>query len=133
MFLTSAEGGSDEAEEESDEAENKGDGEQQEDADDVEGEQSEDEEDSLSAEEDEVVAVGPSEDRVDVTQQLSKLSLESKSRKLDVKRIVSEDVTRAQARNQRKYHSKRAATRAGRGHGSKAKQDNRVKQDAFWD
>ena len=38
------------------------------------------------------------------------------------------------ARQQRKYHTKRGAQRAGRPHGSKAKQDQRVKmdKDGFW-
>lgn len=46
-----------------------------------------------------------------------------------VKRIVSSDLTKHRTSQQRKYHSKRGTHRAGRPHGSKAKQDTRVKLD----
>ncbi|KAI0030654.1 hypothetical protein K488DRAFT_27925, partial [Vararia minispora EC-137] len=39
------------------------------------------------------------------------------------------EASRAYARQQRKYHSKRGVQRAGRPKGSKAKQDNHVKLD----
>lgn len=52
-----------------------------------------------------------------------------------IKGIVSSDLTKARARQQRKYHSKRGARSAGRPQGSKAKQDTRVKitQSGVWD
>ncbi|KAG5728811.1 Serine/threonine-protein kinase rio2 [Termitomyces sp. T112] len=46
-----------------------------------------------------------------------------------VKSIVSADLSKARAAQQRKHHSKRGARRAGRPQGSKAKQDTRVKLD----
>jgi RIO kinase 2 len=52
-----------------------------------------------------------------------------------IKDIVSSDLTRLRARQQRKFHSKRAARRAGRPEGSKAKQNAHVKLDksGIWD
>jgi len=46
-----------------------------------------------------------------------------------VKDIVSSDIFKKQAQQQRKYHSKRSVRNAGRPKGSKAKQDTRVKVD----
>ena len=53
----------------------------------------------------------------------------------DIKGIVSSDLTKERARQQRKYHSKRGVRHAGRPHGSKAKLDTRVKLDrgGMWD
>ncbi|KAJ7487674.1 RIO1 family-domain-containing protein [Mycena galericulata] len=53
----------------------------------------------------------------------------------DIKEIVSADLTKSRSQQQRKYHSKRNARRAGRSQGSKAKQDTRVKLDTsgVWD
>ena len=45
----------------------------------------------------------------------------------DIKSIVSSDLTKKRAQQQRKYHSKRSTRQAGRAQGSKAKQDKRVK------
>jgi RIO kinase 2 len=45
----------------------------------------------------------------------------------NIKSIVSSDLTKKRAQQQRKYHSKRSTRHAGRAHGSKAKQDKRVK------
>jgi len=45
----------------------------------------------------------------------------------DIKSIVSSDLTKKRAQQQRKYHSKRSTRHAGRAQGSKAKQDKRVK------
>ncbi|RDB28801.1 Serine/threonine-protein kinase rio2 [Hypsizygus marmoreus] len=52
-----------------------------------------------------------------------------------IKDIVSSDLTKVRASQQRKYHSKSGARRAGRPQGSKAKQDVRVKldQSGVWD
>lgn len=53
----------------------------------------------------------------------------------DVKAIVSSDITKMRAQQQRKYHSKRSTRNAGRAQGSKAKQDNRVRlseHGGFW-
>jgi RIO kinase 2 len=52
-----------------------------------------------------------------------------------IKDIVSSDLTKERARQQRKYHSKRGARHAGRPQGSKAKQDTRIKLDrgGMWD
>ena len=49
-----------------------------------------------------------------------------------VRDTVVHDVNKFQARQHRKYHSKKSS-RAGRPHGSKSKQDKRVKMDGFWD
>lgn len=53
----------------------------------------------------------------------------------NIKDIVTSDLSKSRAQQQRKYHSKRGARRAGRPQGSKAKQDTRVKVDSsgFWD
>ncbi|KAJ8469439.1 hypothetical protein ONZ45_g16884 [Pleurotus djamor] len=53
----------------------------------------------------------------------------------NVKNIVSSDLAKSRARQQRKFHSKRSARQAGRPQGSKAKQDTRVKLDhkGGWD
>ncbi|GLB36214.1 putative rio2, N-terminal [Lyophyllum shimeji] len=53
----------------------------------------------------------------------------------DIKDIVAGDLSKARTSQQRKYHSKRGARRAGRPQGSKAKQDTRVKLDrsGVWD
>ncbi|KIM48138.1 hypothetical protein M413DRAFT_439857 [Hebeloma cylindrosporum] len=45
----------------------------------------------------------------------------------DIKSIVSSDLTKKRAQQQRKYHSKRSTRHAGRAQGSKAKQDKIVK------
>ncbi|KAL0580387.1 Serine/threonine-protein kinase rio2 [Marasmius crinis-equi] len=50
-----------------------------------------------------------------------------------IKDVVSNSLEKSRAQQQRKYHSKRSARRAGRPKGSKAKQDNRVKLDVGWD
>ncbi|KAF8898672.1 RIO1 family-domain-containing protein [Infundibulicybe gibba] len=55
-----------------------------------------------------------------------------KMRKLNlsgIKDIVSSDLSKTRARQQRKYHSKRSVRQGGRVAGSKAKQDTRVKVD----
>ena len=44
-----------------------------------------------------------------------------------IKEIVSNDVAKMKAKEQRKYHSKKSVRSAGRPQGSKAKQDRRVK------
>ncbi|KIO08218.1 hypothetical protein M404DRAFT_133701 [Pisolithus tinctorius Marx 270] len=51
----------------------------------------------------------------------------------DMRERVATDLAR-RTRQQKKYHSKRGALRAGRPHGSKGKQDRRVKldRDGFW-
>lgn len=51
----------------------------------------------------------------------------------DIRERVATDLAR-RTRQQKKYHSKRGALRAGRPHGSKGKQDRRVKldRDGFW-
>ncbi|KAL0951098.1 hypothetical protein HGRIS_007835 [Hohenbuehelia grisea] len=46
-----------------------------------------------------------------------------------IKDTVASDLTKTRARQQRRFHSKRGARRAGRPEGSKAKQDTRVKLD----
>lgn len=53
----------------------------------------------------------------------------------DLKSIVSADIHKKRAQQQRKYHSKRSTRNAGRPQGSKAKQDKRVKlsEHAGWD
>lgn len=53
----------------------------------------------------------------------------------NVKNIVSSNLLKSRAQQQRKYHSKRGARKAGRPQGSKAKQDTRVKMDGsgVWD
>ena len=55
--------------------------------------------------------------------------------KTDIRDLVSSDLMKARASQHRKYHSKRSTRRAGRPHGSKAKQDTRVKLDhsGVWD
>ncbi|KAF9489667.1 hypothetical protein BDN71DRAFT_1356272, partial [Pleurotus eryngii] len=52
-----------------------------------------------------------------------------------VKSIVSSDLSKTRARQQRLHHSKRSVRQAGRPQGSKAKQDTRVKLDTKggWD
>ncbi|KAG6850495.1 hypothetical protein H0H93_012496 [Arthromyces matolae] len=52
-----------------------------------------------------------------------------------IKNIVSNDLAKTRAAQQRKHHSKRGARRAGRPQGSKSKQDTRVKLDrsGMWD
>ncbi len=52
---------------------------------------------------------------------------EERDRVRRIKEIVSNDVAKMRAKEQRKYHSKRSARNAGRQQGSKAKQDKRVK------
>lgn len=47
----------------------------------------------------------------------------------EVKNKVTSDLSKSMAKQQRKYHSKRAVRKAGRPQGSKAKQDTRVKVD----
>ncbi|KAF8640834.1 hypothetical protein AX17_000483 [Amanita inopinata Kibby_2008] len=47
----------------------------------------------------------------------------------DIKNKVASDLSKTRARQQRKYHSKRAVRKAGRPQGSKAKQDTRIKPD----
>ena len=63
------------------------------------------------------------------------LTLEDRGHADLVKERVLSDASRAYARQQRKYHTKRSAQRAGRAKGSKAKQDPRVKLDrsSGWD
>ena len=55
--------------------------------------------------------------------------------KTGIRDLVSSDLTKTRASQHRKYHSKRSTRRAGRPHGSKAKQDTRVKLDhsGVWD
>ncbi len=53
----------------------------------------------------------------------------------DIKAIVAADITKMRSQQQRKYHSKRSTRTAGRAHGSKSKQDTRVKLSdygGFW-
>jgi len=47
----------------------------------------------------------------------------------EIKNKVTSDLSKSMAKQQRKYHSKRAVRKAGRPQGSKAKQDTRVKVD----
>jgi RIO kinase 2 len=47
----------------------------------------------------------------------------------EIKNKVTSDLSKSMAKQQRKYHSKRAVRKAGRPQGSKAKQDTRVKAD----
>ncbi|KAJ7070966.1 RIO1 family-domain-containing protein [Mycena amicta] len=65
----------------------------------------------------------------------SPASLKDSAALQDVKEIVSGDLTKKRAQQQRKFHSKRNTRRAGRSQGSKAKQDTRVKVDSsgLWD
>lgn len=63
---------------------------------------------------------------------VSPASLQKMTAALDIngiRDIVSSDLTKVRARQQRKYHSKRGARHAGRPQGSKAKQDTRIKLD----
>lgn len=70
---------------------------------------------------------------------LSPVSLEKMAAAMSlqsgVKDLVSSDLAKTRARQQRKHHSKRGVRQAGRPQGSKAKQDTRVKLDrgGFWD
>lgn len=60
---------------------------------------------------------------------------DSENHKGGIKDIVASDITKKRAQQQRKYHSKRSTRHAGRAHGSKAKQDTRVKlsdHGGFW-
>lgn len=52
-----------------------------------------------------------------------------------IRERIASDITRLQARQTSKYHSKRSTRRVGRPKGSKAKQDTRVKIDrsGVWD
>ncbi|KAF5314181.1 hypothetical protein D9611_006856 [Ephemerocybe angulata] len=50
-----------------------------------------------------------------------------------VRAIATNELTKKRAQQQRKYHSKRSVRNAGRPQGSKAKQNNRVNRDAFWE
>lgn len=47
----------------------------------------------------------------------------------NIKTLVSADLSRTRASQQRKHHSKRSSRNAGRPQGSKAKQDRRVRLD----
>ena len=88
---------------------------------------------------------GADQSSVDVEEQLRSSSSRTPSPSLakmtaalhlnDVKDIVTSDLTKERARQQRKYHSKRGTRHAGRPQGSKAKQDTRVKLDrgGIWD
>ncbi len=60
---------------------------------------------------------------------------EALSLQQNVKGIVSSNLAKTRAQKHRKYHSKRSVHKAGRAHGSKAKQDARIKLDtnAGWD
>ncbi|KAF8735490.1 hypothetical protein AX14_001984 [Amanita brunnescens Koide BX004] len=49
----------------------------------------------------------------------------------EIKNKVTSDLSKNMAKQQRKYHSKRAVRKAGRPQGSKAKQDTRVKVDHY--
>ncbi|KAF8633666.1 hypothetical protein AX15_001315 [Amanita polypyramis BW_CC] len=49
----------------------------------------------------------------------------------EIKNKVASDLSKSMTKQQRKYHSKRAVRKAGRAHGSKAKQDIRVKADSY--
>ncbi|KAF5374772.1 hypothetical protein D9758_000215 [Tetrapyrgos nigripes] len=51
----------------------------------------------------------------------------------NIKEIVTSNYEKTRAREKKKYHSKRSTRRAGRPHGSKAKQDTRVKLESGWD
>ncbi|KAI6031775.1 RIO1 family-domain-containing protein [Pisolithus microcarpus] len=64
---------------------------------------------------------------------LEKMTAAMSLNTLDVRERVATDLAR-RARQQRKYHSKRGALRVGRPHGSKGKQDRRVKldRDGLW-
>lgn len=54
---------------------------------------------------------------------------------LNIKETASNDVKKLQQRQKRMYHSKKSTRRAGRAHGSKAKQDVRyiMAPSAGWD
>jgi len=52
---------------------------------------------------------------------------EPSAQKSDIKSKVASDISKKRSQQQRKYHSKRSTRSAGRAHGSKAKQDTRVK------
>jgi RIO kinase 2 len=56
-------------------------------------------------------------------------SLNLSAQRRGIKEVVSSDISRQRARQQRKYHSKRGSARQGRPRGSKAKQDPRVHID----
>jgi RIO kinase 2 len=50
----------------------------------------------------------------------------------DVKTRVANEIGKTRVRQQKKYHSKKSAGRAGRAKGSKVKQDTRVHLDGGW-
>jgi RIO kinase 2 len=56
-------------------------------------------------------------------------SLSLSAERSGIKSIVSSDLKKQRARQDKKHHSKRGARRAGRPQGSKAKQDTRLKLD----
>ncbi|KAI6136691.1 RIO1 family-domain-containing protein [Pisolithus sp. B1] len=64
---------------------------------------------------------------------LEKMTAAMSLNTLDIRDRVATDLAR-RTRQQKKYHSKRGALRVGRPHGSKGKQDRRVKLDGdgFW-
>jgi RIO kinase 2 len=59
----------------------------------------------------------------------------SGSQQPEIKDVISSDLRKQRARQERKHHSKRGARWGGRPHGSKAKQDIRCKLDksGVWD
>lgn len=76
-----------------------------------------------------------SEDRTtSLEEQTASLSLSEDDPDLITDRAITQ-ASKAHARQQRKYHSKKGAQRVGRPKGSKAKQDTRVKLDrgGMWD
>ncbi|KAG6336937.1 hypothetical protein ID866_2131 [Astraeus odoratus] len=64
---------------------------------------------------------------------LAKMTAAMSLRDVDVRGKVATDLAK-RARQQKKYHGQRSVQRAGRPHGSKAKQDQRVRldSDGFW-
>jgi RIO kinase 2 len=59
----------------------------------------------------------------------------SGSQQPEIRDVISSDLRKQRARQERKHHSKRGARSGGRPHGSKAKQDVRCKLDksGVWD
>lgn len=51
----------------------------------------------------------------------------------NIKAKAASELVRKRAQQQRKYHSKRSVRQAGRAKGHKAKQNNQVSRDKFWE
>ncbi|KAH8835887.1 RIO1 family-domain-containing protein [Flagelloscypha sp. PMI_526] len=75
----------------------------------------------------------PSVEEVDPSQELVELTEELDLQ--DIRSTAKQHVQKMHERQKRKYHSKKSTQRAGRAHGSKAKQDVRYKMEssAGWD